>query len=126
LQNHLRQATEEDFTKHWLRGILTMLKQGGTKHPGCFVNMVTECIRQKPSLFRKLFLAATVSGTGIECTIILKCIHYARMNGIEFPLEPDTNPNDYWRNFIIKQKLELFMFHQDDDVSSWFDFEFLT
>lgn len=33
-------------------------------------------------------------------------------------MDPEVNQSHYWRNYIVKAKLELYMIHQREDVRS--------
>lgn len=55
-------------------------------------------------------------GTPQECRVLLKCLRYARNNGMELTIENKENSILYWRGLIDKEKLEKFIIHQDDEV----------
>ncbi|RZC36295.1 DUF2428 domain containing protein [Asbolus verrucosus] len=115
MEKHLTDLPEEDSIRLWLRPVLNILRQPNVKFASLFEEIVTYAFKYKPSVFRKLFNPKT-AGSAAECSIVLQCIHYARMKGITLPMDPEANPNEYWRNLIVKTKLELYMVHQDDEV----------
>lgn len=50
-----------------------------------------------------------------ESKVLLNCLRDARKNGIE--LSSDNDNNLLWRGLIDKQRLDMYMIHQNEEVS---------
>lgn len=49
-----------------------------------------------------------------ESKALLNCLRDARKNGLE--LSSDSDNNSLWRGLIDKQRLDMYMIHQNEEV----------
>ncbi|XP_060526229.1 uncharacterized protein LOC132701926 isoform X3 [Cylas formicarius] len=103
-------GTKESWAK-WVFPAMELLKSGKECHGFC-QKIVNAAFKLQPAILRIIFPNEYVGSTQ-ESTILLHCLHYARKNGIELSVDKETNL--YWRGLIDKQKMEMFMIHQDEE-----------
>ncbi|XP_060526228.1 tRNA (32-2'-O)-methyltransferase regulator THADA isoform X2 [Cylas formicarius] len=104
-------GTKESWAK-WVFPAMELLKSGKECHGFC-QKIVNAAFKLQPAILRIIFPNEYVGSTQ-ESTILLHCLHYARKNGIELSVDKETNL--YWRGLIDKQKMEMFMIHQDEEI----------
>ncbi|XP_008200323.2 tRNA (32-2'-O)-methyltransferase regulator THADA isoform X1 [Tribolium castaneum] len=105
----LQESCDEKIVQVWLKPVLGVLRM---KQTNVLEDIVTLAVRKKPTIFPILF--PNLVTTTVECSIVLKCVRLARLNGDKFVSDVDSV--DTWRGLIPEKQMELFMCHHDDEI----------
>lgn len=108
----LQKDTETETITDWIHPVLTLLEEPNLKYCKILEEIVMTAFKIKPGIFQKLRYRKCMSQN--ECIIILKFVHWLRMTGTQLKIEPEDN--SYWRNFISKDKLDMFTTHENDEI----------
>ncbi|XP_066137388.1 uncharacterized protein THADA isoform X2 [Euwallacea fornicatus] len=104
--------SENDWAKTWVLPAINLLKSGRESESFC-QKIISTAFKLQPAILRMIFPNEYV-GTAEESKVLLHCLHNARRNGIELTLDKDSNL--YWRGLIDKQKMDMFMIHQNEEI----------
>lgn len=104
--------SENQWAKTWVLPAINVLKSGRESENFC-QKIISTAFKLQPAILRMIFPNDYI-GTIEESKVLLHCLHNARKNGVELSLEKDSNL--YWRGLIDKQKMEMFMIHQHEEI----------
>ncbi|XP_050296471.1 uncharacterized protein LOC126736248 isoform X2 [Anthonomus grandis grandis] len=104
--------SENNWAKTWVLPAINVLKSGKDSENFC-QKIISTAFRLQPAILRMIFPSDYV-GTVEESKLLLHCLHNARKSGIELTLEKDSNL--YWRGLIDKQKMDMYMIHQNEEI----------
>ncbi|XP_030763962.1 thyroid adenoma-associated protein homolog isoform X2 [Sitophilus oryzae] len=112
LEKSFSTDNEEVWIKTWVIPVINLLRSGQRNENFC-QKIISAAFKLQPALLRMTFPNDYI-GTVEESKVLLHCLLNARKNGIELSLEKDSIL--YWRGLIDKQKMEMFMIHQDEEI----------
>ncbi|VEN58737.1 unnamed protein product [Callosobruchus maculatus] len=114
MEKHFAESDKETWILAWVKPICNLLKN----NKGCTnvcQKIITAAFQLYPSVLRIIF-PEDYLGNSQECEVLLKCLRYARLNGLESNIDTCENMHNYWRGLIDNEKMTSFMVHQDDEI----------
>ncbi|XP_076259481.1 thyroid adenoma-associated protein homolog isoform X2 [Rhynchophorus ferrugineus] len=103
---------EDHWIKTWVIPVIGLLRSRNKIENFC-QRVISTAFKLQPAILRIIF-PNDYLGSIEESKVLLHCLHNARKNGIELSVEKDST--SYWRGLIDKQKMELFMTHQSEEI----------
>ncbi|KAG5896481.1 hypothetical protein JTB14_005862 [Gonioctena quinquepunctata] len=114
MEKHFQECEAEAWINIWVSPVTGVLKNCAHCTPLC-QRIITYAFQLHPSVLRTVFPNNYIGNTQ-ESGVLLKCLQYARLNGMELTVEKKEDTTLYWRGLIDKDKLQKFMTHQDDGI----------
>ncbi|KAJ8945809.1 hypothetical protein NQ314_009031 [Rhamnusium bicolor] len=114
MEKHFQEIDNDQWTAIWVTPVTRVLKNCNQCTSLC-QRIITSAFQLHPAILRIIFPNDYV-GNSQESGVLLKCLQYARHNGIELVVDRKENCALYWRGLIDKEKLEKFMIHQDEEI----------
>nr|CAI5849814.1 unnamed protein product [Callosobruchus analis] len=114
MEKHFTESDKETWISTWVKPICTLLKNYKDSASVC-QKIITTAFQLYPAILRKIFPEDDLGNTQ-EIEVLLKCLKSARQNGLESKMDTFENMHNYWRGLIHKDKMEIFMVHQDDEI----------
>ncbi|XP_023011741.2 thyroid adenoma-associated protein homolog [Leptinotarsa decemlineata] len=114
MEKHFRESNREEWTSVWVSPVTGVLKSCAHCTPLC-QRIISHAFQLYPPVLRKIYPHNYIGNTQ-ESGVLLKCLEFARLNGMELTIESREEVPLYWRGLIDKDKMQAFMTHQDDGV----------
>ncbi|XP_050508206.1 thyroid adenoma-associated protein homolog isoform X1 [Diabrotica virgifera virgifera] len=114
MEKHFQEIDAETWISTWITPPTRLLTICSHCTPLC-QKIITRAFQLHPAVLRIVFPNDYI-GNIQECGVLLKCLQYARQNGMELTMDNKENTSLYWRGLIDKEKLENFMIHQKEEI----------
>ncbi|CAG9815559.1 unnamed protein product [Phaedon cochleariae] len=114
MENNFAESDRAEWINKWVSPVTSLLKICSHCTP-LGQKIITSAFQLHPPVLRDIFPNDYVGNTQ-ESSVLLKCLQYARQNGMEVTVDKKEDTVLYWRGLIDKEKLEMFMTHQNDEI----------
>ncbi|KAJ8917148.1 hypothetical protein NQ315_012640 [Exocentrus adspersus] len=119
MEKHFEEVETEEWVAHWVAPATRLLKNKNPNVSRMYLvpcqRIIIKAFQLQPAILWKIFPDDYVGNTQESC-VLLKCLHYARLNGVKATVDAREKCCAYWRSLIEKEKMMKFAVHQDDEI----------